>query len=210
MTDADAPSMEPPIDVTEVMAEIEEEVRLRRASGDLPVARERELDELFWAHSPLSGRGASLGDALAAVDRAIFVDPVVPIDSDRKAGAAVKKGMRSLSLWYVGWVTHQINQFAAATSRSLHIIEQRLSELERSVAVQRVPRAAVVEFADYHRSDAWWVEGVLEAVGAAAATTAAGPGRTSARPAATPTGWTPGPIVSNRASTGRPTSGSTG
>jgi hypothetical protein len=155
---------EPPLDVAQVMAEIEEEARRRRASGDLPVARERQLDELFLAHSPVSGRGGSLAEALQRVDGAIFVDPVVPIDSNRKAGAAVKKGMRSLSLWYVGWLTHQINQFAAATSRSLHIVEQRLGELERHVEVQRVPNAGVVEFPTLHRPDAWWVDPAVTAV----------------------------------------------
>ncbi len=79
------------------MAEIEEEVRLRRASGDLPPKLERELDELFLAHSPVAGRGGDLTEALRMVDAATFVDPVVPVDSQRAAGAAVKKGMRTLS-----------------------------------------------------------------------------------------------------------------
>jgi hypothetical protein len=170
MSDA-APPPVPSINVTEVMAEIEDEVRIRRAAGDLPVARERELDELFLAHSPLSGYGGNLSDALARVDGAMFVDPVVPIDSNRRAGAVVKRGMRSLSLWYIGWLTHQINQFASATGRSLHIIEQRLDDLERITDVQRVPRAPVVEFPDLHRPDAWWVDVAVAAV-------AATPGRT--------------------------------
>jgi len=41
--------------ITQVMAEIEEEVRLRRASGDLPPKLERELDELFWRTLPSPG-----------------------------------------------------------------------------------------------------------------------------------------------------------
>jgi hypothetical protein len=158
------PPADPTFDVAQVMTEIEEEARRRRASGDLPLARERQLDELFLAHSPVSARGGSLADALQRVDGAIFMDPVVPIDSNRRAGAAVKKGMRSLSLWYVGWLTHQINQFASATSRSLHIIERRLVELERSVEVPRVPDAGVVEFPQLHRPDAWWVDPAVAAV----------------------------------------------
>jgi hypothetical protein len=146
----------PSFDVAQVMAQIEEEARQRRASGDLPPARERELDELFLAHAPASGAGGDLTEALERVDLAMFVDPVVPIDSNRKAGAAVKKGMRSASLWYVGWLTRQVNQFASATSRSLHMIERHLTELERTVAVQRVPAAEVVEFPALHGPDAWW------------------------------------------------------
>ena len=163
-----APLRDPQAYVAQVMAEIEEEVRLRRASGDLPPKLERELDELFLAHSPVAGRGGDLTEALRMVDAATFVDPVVPVDSQRAAGAVVKKGMRTVLLWYVGWITHQISQFASAVSRTLHIVEGRLKELERKVEVQRVPGAGVVEFPDAHRADAWWVAPAVEAVGVGA------------------------------------------
>jgi SAM-dependent methyltransferase len=150
--------------IAEVMAEIEEEVRVRRTSGDLPPKLERELDELFLAHSPVAGRGGDLTEALRMVDAATFVDPVVPVDSQRAAGAVVKKGMRTLLLWYVGWITHQISQFASAVSRTLHIVEGRLKELERTVEVQRVPSAGVVELPALHGTGAWWVPAAIEAV----------------------------------------------
>ena len=82
--------------IEQVMAEIAEEVRLRRATGDLPPRLERELDELFLAHSPIGVRGGDLAEALRQVDAATFIDPVVPVESERAAGAFVKKGMRSL------------------------------------------------------------------------------------------------------------------
>jgi hypothetical protein len=164
MTDSQAVPQDPAAYVAQVMAEIEEDVRIRRASGDLPPKLERELDELFLAHSPVAGRGGDLADALRMVDAATFVDPVVPVDSNRAAGAFVKKGMRSLLLWYVGWITHQISQFASAVSRTLHIIDGRLKELERQVEVQRVRGADVVEFAGLQEVGAWWVEPAVKAV----------------------------------------------
>ena len=115
-TEATLPA-DPRAYLDQVMAEIAEEVRARRASGDLPPKLERELDELFLAHSPVAGRGGDLGEALRMVDAATFIDPVVPVESERAAGAAVKKGMRSLMLWYVGWVTHQMSQSPAAGTR---------------------------------------------------------------------------------------------
>ncbi len=150
--------------VEQVMAEIAEEVRLRRASGDLPPKLERELDELFLAHSPVAGRGGDLGDALRMVDAATFIDPVVPVESERAAGAVVKKGVRSLLLWYVGWLTHQMSQSASAVSRALHIVDDRLQDLERQVEGQRVPAAGVVEFPALLQPDAWWVEPAVAAV----------------------------------------------
>jgi hypothetical protein len=171
VSDEEAGPEEASLDVSRVMAEVDDDVRRRRASGELPSARERELDDLFVAHSPASGQGANLRQALERVDRAMYVDPVVPVDSNHRAGGAIKRGMRSASLWYVGWLTHQINQFASATSRSLHLIEQRLIELEGGDGVQRAPRAEVVEFPELHGGEAWWVAPAIDAVGPA-------PGRT--------------------------------
>jgi hypothetical protein len=149
--------------IHQVMAEIAEEVRQRRASGDLPPKLERELDELFLAHSPIGVRGGDLGEALRLVDAATFIDPVVPVESERAAGSFVKKGMRSMLLWYVGWITHQMSQSASAVSRALHIVDERLKELERQVEAQRVPDAAVVEFATSAGPAAWWAEPTVAA-----------------------------------------------
>jgi len=162
-TDEELPA-DPQAYLAQVMAEIAEEVRIRRASGDLPARLERELDELFLAHSPVSGRDGDLRDALRLVDAAAFIDPVVPVASERAAGAAVKKGMRSLLLWYVGWLTHQMNQSASAVSRALHVVDDRLHQLESQVEGQRVPPAGVVEFPALQRDDAWWVESAVAAV----------------------------------------------
>jgi len=139
-------------------------VRLRRASGDLPPRLERELDELFLAHSPIGVRGGDLGEALRQVDAATFIDPVVPVESERAAGSVVKKGMRSMLLWYVGWITHQMSQSASAVSRALHIVDERLKELERQVEAQRVPDASVVEFPTSAGPGAWWTETAVAAV----------------------------------------------
>jgi len=162
-TDEELPA-DPQAYLAQVMAEIAEEVRIRRASGDLPARLERELDELFLAHSPVSGRDGDLRDALRLVDAAAFIDPVVPVASERAAGAAVKKGMRSLLLWYVGWLTHQMNQSASAVSRALHVVDDRLHQLESQVEGQRVPAAGVVEFPALQHADAWWVEPAVAAV----------------------------------------------
>ena len=210
-TEATLPA-DPRAYLDQVMAEIAEEVRARRASGDLPPKLERELDELFLAHSPVAGRGGDLGEALRMVDAATFIDPVVPVESERAAGAVVKKGMRSLMLWYVGWVTHQMSQSAAAVSRALHIVDDRLQKLERQVEVQRVPTAGVVEFPMLHGP-----EGLVGRArcgrggdGAAAASSTppagtAGWSGASWRPAAMPTASIPAPRSSTGPSSARST-----
>ncbi len=150
--------------LVQVMAEIDEEVRRRRVSGDLPARVERELDELFLEHSPVAGRGGGLDEALRMVDAAAFIDPVVPIGSNKSGGAVVKKGLRTLSLWYMGFVTHQVSQFAAAVSRSLHLLDDRMVELQRRLEAQQAPPAGVVEAPWAVGADAWWVPAVAGAL----------------------------------------------
>ncbi|HLG67150.1 MAG TPA: methyltransferase domain-containing protein [Acidimicrobiales bacterium] len=143
--------------LAQVMAEIDEEVRRRRSSGELPARIERELDELFLAFSPLSGRGAGLRDALRMVDASAFIDPVVPVASAKSGGALVKRGIRGATLWYVGWVTHQVSRFATAVSRALHLLDEQVAALRAQLEGQRVPPAPIVEVPWAHRPDAWWV-----------------------------------------------------
>lgn len=164
-----------------VMAEIDAEVRRRRAAGDLPPSMERELDDLFLRYAPeTGGRDAPASSAVRAVEAAAFIDPVVPVGSERSGGAVVKRTMRSLSLWYMGFVTAQVNQFAAAVARCLHVFEQELEDVRHRLAALEPVRAdAAADVAWAHRADAWWVtevRGVLRGVSGRVAHAAAGDG----------------------------------
>ena len=109
------------------------------------------------------------------VDAAAFIDPVVPVASAKSGGAVVKKGLRTLSLWYMGYVTHQVSQFATAVSRSLHLLDDRVGALQSQLDAQQVPPAPVVEAPGWaHGPDAWWV---ADALAALAAGTGPGPPR---------------------------------
>ncbi len=163
----DGPEVAPPDarrQLEQVMAEIEEEVRRRRLSGDLPLHVEKELDELFVRHAPVSGAGRGIDDVLAMVDRSTFVDPVVPIASQKSGGALVKRAVRQLTLWYVGFVSHQVSQFASATSRALHVIAEELDDLSDRLDAQRVVSPRIIQW-QTHREDAWWVDLATEALG---------------------------------------------
>ncbi len=175
--------------LAQVMLEIDDEVRRRRSSGDLPARIERELDELFLEHSPVAGRGGGLPDALRLVDAAAFIDPVVPVGSNKSGGAAVKKGLRSLNLWYIGYITHQVSQFASATSRALHLLDDRVVELRRQLDAQQVPPAPVVDAPGSTGADAWWVPETRKALAGA-------PGRVLH--AACGDGWLVGVLADDR------------
>ena len=140
-----------------VMAEIDEEVRTHRSV--IPVQLERELDQMFLEHAPVAVRGGDLKDALGMVDQAALIDPVVPVASNRLAGSAVKKGLRSLILWYMGWVTHQVSTFGLAVSRALHAIESQLGDLQ-----ERVPPAGETLVLDAGSAGTWWAARVVDAL----------------------------------------------
>ena len=142
--------------------EIDDEVRRRRVSGDLPIDVERDLDQQFLRHSPLGGRGAALRDMLRLVDASVFIDPVVPVDSRRPGGATVKRGLRSLSLWYLRYVTHQVSEFATAVSRALHVLDAQVTDLRRKVDAIPVATSVTVEVPWAHHPGAWWVQTVTD------------------------------------------------
>jgi hypothetical protein len=145
----------------EVRREIDDEVRRRRVSGDLPPNIERELDQLFLAHSPLGGRGAALRDMLRLVDASVFIDPVVPVESRRPGGTTVKRGLRSLSLWYLRYVTHQVSEFATAVSRALHVLDAQVTDLRHKVEALAVPPSLAIRVPWAHNVAAWWVPPVI-------------------------------------------------
>ena len=73
------------------MAEIDAEVRRRRASGDLPAGLEAELDELFLEFSPVGLQGrARLRETLALVDGSAYVDIAVP-DGVQQGGRQLRQ-----------------------------------------------------------------------------------------------------------------------
>jgi SAM-dependent methyltransferase len=144
-----------------VRAEIDEEVRRRRASGDLPSAVETELEQLFLKHAPMGSTRQELHDVLRLVDGAAFIDPVVPVASSRPGGTAVKKSLRSMNFWYLRFITHQVSQFATAVSRSLHILDQQMSELARQVEAVEVPPGVVVDIGWAQGRTAWWTAPLL-------------------------------------------------
>jgi len=147
--------------VEQVRREIDDEVR-RRAAGELPPQLERELDELFLRHAPHGKGGAGLRDMLRQVDAAVFIDPMVPIASRRPGGAAVKRGLRSINLWYLRYVTYQVSAFATAVSRALHVLDLQLGELRRAAEAGAPPPAVVVETADTAGPGAWWIGPVAD------------------------------------------------
>ena len=149
----------------EVMAEIDAEVRRRRASGDLPAGLERELDELFLEFSPVGLQGkARLRETLALVDGSAYVDVAVPVASQKMVGTYVKRVIRKAMGWYIGFIVHQIVKFAWAVSRMFHVMVDHVEDLEAAVEAQRTPELPPSAIPAVDSGKSWWSGEAVDAL----------------------------------------------
>lgn len=128
--DNPGPAEPEPLDLDEVVREIEDEVRTRRASGAFPSGLERDLDLVFARFAPPAANGDDLDAVLAAADRASFIDIDVPTGSNIPGMAPVKRGLRKLMAWYLGYLAHQVSEFATSSVASLKLMGARVKVLE--------------------------------------------------------------------------------
>jgi SAM-dependent methyltransferase len=150
-----------------VMADIDAEVRRRRASGDLPAGLERELDELFLEFSPVGLQGkARLRENLALVDAAAYIDISVPVASRKKVGVYLKRLIRKSMGWYIGFIVHQIVKSAWAVSRMLHLVVDHIEDLETSIDDIRIPELPATAVPLEDAGAAWWAPGAVAALAA--------------------------------------------
>lgn len=117
----------------QVRREIDEEVRKRRASGDFPPSFERKLDELFARFTPTGTHDDHFTDALKLADRAAYFDTAVPFGSRRKPQGFTKWMLWQAEAWFVNYVVRQLNHFSSSLMRVAHLLDERVSEVEREV-----------------------------------------------------------------------------
>lgn len=118
-----------------VRREIDDEVRRRRAAGDFPPSFERKLDELFARYTPTGEADDYFAEALKLADRAAFFDIDVPTGSRREVRGLVKWSLWQAEAWFVRYVVDQLNHFSAALMRTVHLLDERLADVEHDVAV---------------------------------------------------------------------------
>ena len=151
--------------LAEVMADIDAEVKRRRASGDLPAGLERELDELFLEFSPVGMQGkARLRETLALVDGAAYVDIAVPVLSNKAVGVYIKRLIRKSTSWYMNYVVHQITRFAWSVSRVLHLVVDHIDDLEATVDSLRAPELPESAVPVVDAGTSWWAPTAIESV----------------------------------------------
>jgi hypothetical protein len=142
------------VDIHKLAAEIEAEVRARRAAGEYPPGFERELDQLFDRFAPPEVSN----DFDAALERAedlVIVDPVIPVASNSPVLGIVKRVMSKLIGWYHVWVAQQISGLATAINTALRLLGGRVDELEHTVADVARARSVGARIAAVRDDGAW-------------------------------------------------------
>jgi hypothetical protein len=118
------------LDLSQVLQEIDDEVRARRASGDFPPGMERDLDLVFARFAPVSVNGDDLEGLLSAADRTAFIDPVLPTESRLPAVSILKRVERKLLGWAFRHLTQQVTAFGGVVVQALRLLGRRVERLE--------------------------------------------------------------------------------
>ena len=125
--------------LNQVRREIDAEVRRRRAAGDFPPSFERKLDELFARFTPVGTHDDRFSESLKLADRSAYFDIRVPIGARRRPRGFVKWALWSAEAWFVNYVVNQLNHFSSSVMRVLHLVDDRLDDLEQDVAALQPP-----------------------------------------------------------------------
>jgi hypothetical protein len=121
------------IDANALMAEIDAEVRARRAAGDLPTGFERELDLIFARYAPVGAMGDDLESVLARGEQASFIDLAAPTESALPGVPLVKRLIRKMVFFYLHYIAEQITTLGLVLIRAVRLLGQRVELLEQAV-----------------------------------------------------------------------------
>lgn len=124
------------IDHQRLLAEIDEEVRRRRESGDLPADFERELDLVFSRFAPVHALGDDFDRVMERAEQLTFVDVLAPVESTHPVVPYVKRVVRKAIAWEVRHVAQQVSAFAATATRALRLLADRVDAAEGSPAAR--------------------------------------------------------------------------
>lgn len=129
-----------PIDHKRLLAEIDEEVRRRRESGEIPSDLERELDLVFARFAPVAALEADFEQVLTRAEQMTFIDVLAPVESSRPVVPIFKKVVRKVIGWYIRYIAQQTTGFAHAISRAVRLLGERVESLEDAspLAAKRV------------------------------------------------------------------------
>jgi hypothetical protein len=116
----------------QLLAEIEEEVQRKRASGELPAEFERELDVAF---AELAPEGAVEADFRSLMDRLVAtatIDTNASVASSRPGVAQLKQVVAKAIAWDLRHLASEVSRVNQRLVRALELLDDRVRALEES------------------------------------------------------------------------------
>ncbi len=118
------------IDLHRILVEIDEEVRAKRASGELPAELERELDLVFARFAPAGAVEGDFEQLMARAEQQSFIDLLAPNESVRPGVPQVKRVVQKTIRWYVRYVVEQFSGFAHTITKAMRKLSSRVDAID--------------------------------------------------------------------------------
>src|SRR5215468_981916 len=118
------------IDTRKLVAEIEDEVRRKRASGELPADFERELDNVFARYAPVGALDLDFDQVLEKIEESTVIDTAAPLESSRPVVPQLKLVVRKAIGWNIRYIASQVSSMVQALTRALRLLGERVDALE--------------------------------------------------------------------------------
>lgn len=126
------------LDHRQLLAEIEDDVRRKRESGDLPPHLERELDIVFSRYAPVRALEGDFEQVLTRAEQSTFIDVLAPTASSRPVVPHVKRVVRKTVVWVMRYVAQQASGFNEAITRAVRLLGKRVDALEEATGMRSV------------------------------------------------------------------------
>jgi hypothetical protein len=150
------------VDFHRLLLEIEDEVRAKRANGELPVDVERELDMVFARFAPAGALGGNFEQLLERAEQQAYIDLLAPNESARPGVGQVKRVVQKTVRWYMRYVVDQITGFAHTLTKVIRQLADRVDRIEQLAAPDDELASALLKTRPAF--DAAWVTPVIEHV----------------------------------------------
>jgi hypothetical protein len=122
------------VDLHKLLLEIDEEVRAKRASGELPADVERELDMMFARFAPAGALEGNFEQLLERAEQQAFIDLLAPNESAKPGVPQVKRVVQKTVRWYLRYVVDQVTGFSHTITKAVRLLSERVEKVERSAA----------------------------------------------------------------------------
>ncbi|HVF75613.1 MAG TPA: methyltransferase domain-containing protein [Acidimicrobiales bacterium] len=143
------------IDHRRLLAEIEEDVRRKRESGDLPPHLERELDLVFARYAPVRSLEGDFDQVITRAEQSTFIDILAPTASSRPGVPHVKRVVRKSVAWLLRYLAQQASGFNEAIVRAVKLLGKRVDALEEATGTRSVAPLAEASPAAMPDLDHW-------------------------------------------------------